>query len=202
MLTVFRMSKFSELRVLLEKELGYLPGGGAIDALLSRGVVKRYSRGDAVIAEGTTCSDIFIICSGITRFVDMNGDRERTFAFALSGTIFASKYSFVMDMPSYYRVEACCDTELLCIRKADFWEVMGEHHELALWMLHYAYGELFFQEHKNAMVHNGSASERYRRMLGDRTEIVEKVPQKIIASYLGVTPEYLSKLKREFLKGE
>lgn len=67
-------------------------------------------------------------------------------------------------------------------------------------MLHYAYGELFFQEYKNASVINGSARERYKKMLGDRPYIIEKVPQRIIASYLGITPEYFSKLKREYLK--
>ena len=196
------MSVYEDLKALLEKELGYLPSGPGLDMLLSRGTVEDFSRGDVVIEKGNRCSDVFIIKSGIARFVDFDGDRERTFAFALPGTIFASKHSFVMGLPSYYQVEACCDSEFLRIDMKSFWEVMECDHQVALWMLRYAYGELFYQEHKNAVVHNGSASDRYRSMLGDRPEIIEKVSQKIIASYLGVTPEYLSKLKREFLKGK
>ena len=65
-------------------------------------------------------------------------------------------------------------------------------------MLRYAYGELFYQKQKNPAVQNGSARERYQNMFGDRPEIIEKVPQKIIASYLGVTPEYFSRLKKEY----
>jgi len=49
-------------------------------------------------------------------------------------------------------------------------------------------------------VHNGTAADRYRRMLADRPEITDRVPQKMVASYLGVTPEYLSKLKRDYFK--
>jgi CRP-like cAMP-binding protein len=190
-----------KLKLLLKDELGFLPNGEAMDRLLERGNMEHFTRGDIIIEKGRKCADIFIMADGIIRFVDYDGDRERTFAFALPGTIFMSKHSFAMNLPSYYQVEACCETALLRIRKDDFWEVLGENRDLAIWMLHYAYGELFFQEHKNAVVHNGSAADRYRSMLGDRPMIIEKVPQKIIASYLGVTPEYLSRLKREYLHG-
>lgn len=191
---------FEKLKSLLKDELGHLPDDDGLDELFSRGDMLTLSRGDIVIGEGTRCTDVYVVEEGIVRFVDMNGDRERTFSFGLPGTMFFSKHSFVMNMESYYRVEACCHTRLMRVSKGDFWEVVTRHHDLAMWMLQYAYGELFFQEYKNAVVHNGNAAERYRRMIGDRPEIIEKVLQKIIASYLGVTPEYLSKLKRDFLK--
>lgn len=194
------MPDFTTIKALLERELGYLPKGSGMDELLDRGESLRFSRGDTVIYAGMRNPDVYIVVSGIVRFIDMNCDHERTFAFALSGTIFTSKHSFVMNRPSHYHVKACCDTELLRISREDFWDVVNTNLELALWMLNYAYAEFFFQEHKNAVLHTGSASDRYRSMLTDRPEIIEKVPQKIIASYLGVTPEYLSKLKRQFLK--
>ncbi|MDE5877837.1 MAG: Crp/Fnr family transcriptional regulator [Muribaculaceae bacterium] len=192
------MNSNNELKQLLEQELGYLPGA-SIDLLLSKGVIKHYNRGQVIIECGKLCDDIFIIKEGIMRFVDMNGDRERTFAFALPGTLFFSKHSFVMSLPSYYQVEACCECELMVISRQDFWQAAEESHELALWLLHYAHGELFYQEYKNSAVHNGTAAERYRKMIADRPAIIKTVSQKIIASYLGVTPEYLSRLKREFL---
>ncbi|MDE5790579.1 MAG: Crp/Fnr family transcriptional regulator [Muribaculaceae bacterium] len=189
-----------KLKVLLKNELGYLPANDAIDLLIDFGQEVSYSRGDVMIGVGEMVPDVFIVESGIIRFVDMNGDRERTFGFALAGTVFMSKHSFVMDLPSYYQVEACCESEVLVIKRDAFRKAINESKDLALWMLDYAYGELFYQEHKNKAIHNGTAAERYRSIYADRPEILEKVPQKIIASYLGVTPEYLSKLKRESLK--
>ncbi len=189
-----------KLKVLLKNELGYLPANDAIDLLIDFGQEVSYSRGDVMIGVGEMVPDVFIVESGIIRFVDMNGDRERTFGFALAGTVFMSKHSFVMDLPSYYQVEACCESEVLVIKREAFRKAINESKDLALWMLDYAYGELFYQEHKNKAIHNGTAAERYRSIYADRPEILEKVPQKIIASYLGVTPEYLSKLKRESLK--
>ena len=42
-----------------------------------------------------------------------------------------------------------------------------------------------------------SALERYRRFLQEFPEVVERVPQHLVASYLGITPEALSRLKRK-----
>ena len=187
------------LKQLLRKELGYLPEGDGVDVMPERRQPQIFHAGDTVIGMDSYCPDVFIVRDGIVRFADIDNERERTFAFALPGTIFMSKYSFVMGKPSYYSVEACCDTELLRISNSDYWNLVETYHELTLFMLHYAYGELYFQEYKNAAVINGSARERYKKMLGDRPYIIEKVPQKIIASYLGITPEYFSKLKREYL---
>lgn len=189
-----------KLKELLKNELGYLPENNAIDILLDLGQSAEYSRGDIIVPAGEFVPDVFIVESGIVRFVDMNGDRERTFGFAISGTVFMSKHSFVMDLPSYYQVEVCCDSFVMTIKRDAFRKAIRESQDLALWMLDYAYGELFYQEHKNKAIHNGTAAERFKSLTIDRPEIVEKVPQKVIASYLGVTPEYLSKLKKEILR--
>ncbi len=193
---------FSEIKELIKQELGYLPEGDGLDELLSCGELKTYQRRAAIIESGRLEPDVYIVCKGIVRFFDNSGDRERTYGFALPGTIFVSQHSFVMNMPSYFCVEACCTAEILKISKADFWSTVERHYALALFLLHYAHGELFYREHKIAAVLNGSAADRFRSMLGDRPVIIEQVPQKIIASYLGVTPEYLSKLKRQYLKDQ
>ncbi|MDE6855613.1 MAG: Crp/Fnr family transcriptional regulator [Muribaculaceae bacterium] len=192
------MDVTDDIKKLLYDELGFLPE--SIDLLLENGKVRHYSKSDVVIECGKRTDDVFIVKSGIMRFVDMNGDKERTFAFALPGTMFFSKHSFVMQMPSYYQVEACCATDLVVITRDDFWKAAETSHELALWMLRYSHGELFYQEYKNAAIYNGTAAERYCKMITDRPAIIENVSQKIIASYLGVSPEYLCKVKRDFLK--
>lgn len=188
------------LSILLEKELGYLPEKESLEDFLRTGEYRRYQKGEAVIDMGTRCSDVFIVHEGIVRFTDMNGAVERTFAFALPGTLFMSKHSFVMDLPSHYLVEACTESVLWQISKEKYWEALGKHPDLALWMLHYAYGELYYQEYKNSQIHNGNARARYRNMIADRPEILRNVSQKTIASYLGITPEYFSRLKREYYR--
>lgn len=190
-----------QLLKLLEKELGYLPDGPGLRELLQSGERIKCYTGDILIEPGDINPDIYIVKSGILRFVDMNGVKERTFAFALPGSIVMSKYSFVMHKPSYYQVMTCCPTTVVRIPYDKFWECVNTYPSLAIWMLHYAYGELYYQEYKNSEVFNGTAKERFVRQLADRPEILSKVPQKIIASYLGIAPEYYCSIKREYLMG-
>lgn len=189
-----------ELKLLIKNELGFLPKGVGLDRLLARGEWLELPGRHVLTETGQKAPDVYVIKSGILRFSDMNGDKERTFAFALPGSILMNKHSFVMGLPSYYQVEACCPSLVLRIREQDFWEVVQADLDLAVYMLHYAYGELFYQEYKNSNTHNGRASERFEAMLSDRPSIIEKVPQRHIASYLGITPEYYSQLKKRFLR--
>lgn len=187
---------------LLEHELNHLPDGPGLAELLEASELMRFANGDVIIRSGRVVRDVFIVNTGIVRFADVADDRDRTFGFALPGSIFTSKYSFVMNQPSYYQVTACCDTTVVRIDYDTFWTYVRRYPALAIWMLEYAYGEMFFQEYKNSKVFNGTAKERFVRQLADRPEIINTVPQKFIASYLGITPEYYCQIKREYLRGK
>lgn len=191
-----------EMLQLLKGEMGYLPENNEMQVFLDNCEPLHLKRNDIIIEAGVLNSNVYIVKEGIIRFSDMNGDKERTFAFALPGTMFMSKHSFFKGLPSYYQVTACCDTTVLYTSKQTYYNIINTHHKLALWMLNYAYGELFFQEYKNANIQNGNAKERFKSILGDRPQLIRDVPQKILASYLGITPEYFSHLKREYLTGK
>lgn len=188
------------MKRLLKEEVGFLPEGPGLEKLLQRGEWIRTSGKQVLVEAGRTCPDVFIVREGIIRVWDFDNDKERTFGFGLPGTIFASKHSFVMDQPSHYQVETCCPSLVLRIPRRAFWEEVNADHSLALFMLHYSYGELYSHELKNSAIHNGTARERFISLAECRPMIMEKVSQKIIASYLGITSEYFSMLKRKILK--
>jgi hypothetical protein len=58
--------------------------------------------------------------------------------------------------------------------------------------------QLWFYEKKRTVL-NGYARERFESLMKNRPEIIEKVQAKIIASYIGITPQYLSTLKRQYM---
>ncbi|MDE6291014.1 MAG: Crp/Fnr family transcriptional regulator [Muribaculaceae bacterium] len=188
-----------EMKRLLKEEVGFLPSGPGLDRLLSRAEWLCVDAKYVVIEMGKTCPDVYILKDGIIRVWDFDGEKERTFGFGLPGTIFESKHSFVMHGPSYYQIETCCPSTILRIPEKDFWETVESDHSFAIFMLHNAYGELYSHEFKESTINNGTAKERFEAMLKYRPVILEKVPQKIIASYLGITSEYFSVLKRRLL---
>lgn len=189
-----------EMKRLLMEEVGFLPKGPGLDSMLRAGEWIRTSGRQVLVEAGKINPDVFIVREGIIRVWDYDKDKERTFGFGLPGTIFASKHSFVMNEPSHYQVETCCASTILRIPRRIFWDAVKEDHSLALFMLHNAYGELYSHEVKNSTIHNGSAKERFIAMAECRPLLMEMVPQKILASYLGITSEYFSILKRKILK--
>ncbi|MDE6632189.1 MAG: Crp/Fnr family transcriptional regulator [Muribaculaceae bacterium] len=194
-------TELEEMKQLLKEEVGFLPSGDGLNRLLSNAEWLHVDSKYVVIEMGKTCPDVFILKDGIVRVWDFDGERERTFGFGLPGTIFESKHSFVMHGPSYYQAETCCPSTILRIAEKDFWDMVEQDHSFAIFMLHNAYGELYSHEFKESTINNGTARERFEAMLKYRPVILEKVPQKIIASYLGITSEYFSVLKRRLLKG-
>lgn len=189
-----------EMKRLLREEVGFLPEGPGLDRMLTNGEWIRTEGRQVLVEVGKTCPDVFIVREGIIRVWDYDKDKERTFGFGLPGTIFASKHCFVMNEPSHYQVETCCASLVLRIPRQVFWDAVNDDHSLALFMLHNAYGELYSHELKNSAIHNGTAKERFISLAECRPMLMENVPQKILASYLGITSEYFSVLKREILR--
>ena len=106
----------------------------------------------------------------------------------------------ILDYHSYLgkgsacNIEACTPARLIRLRWRDYDELLNINFEFCRWRLMMAYNQMFFMEFKNS-VFMGNARERYLQLLAKRPEIIRHVSLKIIASYLGVTPNYLSNLR-------
>ena len=126
------------------------------------------------------------ITEGIMRSVYFDGVKERTLAFALPGTMSMSLHSYYMNRPVFLQHEACCEAAVLCSTKQNFDRFISLYPEFAQWALNMAYCQLYFYEMKLCVI-KGDARERFRSLIQNRPEILEKVPLNAIASYLGIT---------------
>jgi len=189
-----------ELKKLLNKECDRTLNDEEWDALFALSRERVLKKGEVLIGAGEVNPDIYIVKEGIVRGVDFNGDRERTFCFGLPGTIFNSRFSFYRQLPSYYQIEACCPSVVLQIPRDEYIALTDRNHAFAVWALHYAWYEQFLEEDRESTVHNGKAEERYLYMLKTRPQIVSGVSQQILASYLGISPEYLCRIKARILQ--
>lgn len=186
----------NNLKEMLKKECEYVPSDSTLEALLAAAISLEYKEKEPVIEVGSIDRSLYIVKSGIIRATDIDGERERTVAFATPGTVFFSKHSFIKGKPSYLRFEACCPSTVLRIPSALYREQLRTNHDFSLWILHLAYEELYYQELKNSGINQGAAKEKLVSFISIRPEIFEKVRQKYIASYLGIAPEYLCRLKK------
>lgn len=188
----------NSLRELLFTECAYRMKDETMDMFLGAMTELRVKAGESLIDYGALDGNIYVLKSGIIRGAYFNGFKEMTYAFGIPGTMLCSYYTFYKHEPSFFRIEACCDCIIMKVTKNRFLEMIRQSHDFAQWVLWMSVQQVWLYEKKLAVV-NGDAKERFEALIKNRPEIIENVPLKYIAAYIGVTPEYLSKVKRNFL---
>ncbi len=151
---------------------------------------------EVLIPYGKLDTNLYVQKTGILRACYFDEGNEKTYGFSNPGTIVISFHSHFVRRPSIFQIESCGESEMLKMTKRELDELLLESHEFARWMLAVHFGQLYINEFKHAQI-TGQAKERYLFLLENRPEIIERVPVKTLASYLGVTPNYLSRLKSE-----
>jgi CRP-like cAMP-binding protein len=185
------------LREQLNAECSYRMRPETMDlflGLMSEMTLKQY---ETLIDYGSMDSNIYVVRSGIIRSAYFNGFKEMTLAFGTAGTMLSSYYPFYKREPSFFKHEACCKLDVMKITRVKFLELTRQSHDFAQWAMWMSWSQLWLYEKKLEVV-NGDAKERFEAMLCNRPEIIEKVPMKYVASYIGVSPQYLCKMKRMF----
>jgi CRP-like cAMP-binding protein len=140
-------------------------------------------------------NNLYVLKEGIMRACYIDGGNEKTYGFADTGTVMISYHSHFMHRPSVFQIESCGETTVLKMEKKQLVELIDTSYEFAKWLLAIRTAQLYFNEFKLTAI-TGTAKERYISLIQNRPEILDRVPLKIIASYLGVAPNYLSYLKK------
>lgn len=175
---------------------GQLPLTDSImDELIDCGRILTVKRGEQLIAEGDYNPNFYILIDGIMRKWHWNDTVEITSAFALPGTQILDYHSYHGGKSSVINIEACCRSKVMEVKKEDYDRMTGRYIEFSNWRLLMAYNQLFYLELKQRVI-TGDARERYMAFIKARRDIMDKVPLKIIATYLGITPQYLSHLRK------
>lgn len=172
------------------------PGIDVIDRLIDMGRFVSLQRGEVLVREGSYNPNFYLLIEGVMRKWYWDNQNEITSCFATAGTQTLIYHCYYAGIPSTETIEACCKCLLMTVSKKDYDHLLSTSHAFALYNFEMAACDLYFNEKKRKL-YTGSAMERYKAMLENRKEIVLKVPQRILASYLGITPQYLSVIRRK-----
>ena len=155
-------------------------------------------KGSFFVSEGEIPDAMAFVVSGLYKYyyIDRNGN-ERIKHFSRENEFLSSYASLITRTPSLYYIEALEDSELLIIQYADYNK--GVLHNSVLQNVARVYTERMYtiKEQREGSFLKESAQERYLRFLKEQPELIERVTQKNIASYLGMTPESMSRIKRQ-----
>lgn len=192
------MSAKNCFREVLAEESDFPLTDSVYDLIVDAADEVSYGKREAIIVTGVVDPDVYIIKDGIVRGYILSQGDENNIYFGLEGTLLASMQSFSQGAPSIICVEACCQTTVLRLRKADVERLMDESSEFCRWIAGVFTRRSCYDELK-AKVMNGDARWRYEWLERCRPELFEHVPLKAIASYLKMTEVHVSRIRKQIL---
>ena len=192
--------EYTDFRNALLEESTYPISQHIFDYIIEKGKKIELKKNEILIGYDETDGSIYFILDGIIRGTVINDNgTERTVGFGLCGTMLYSAQCYTMGNPSIYQYQACCDSTVLKIAKAEFDRHLAEDHEFCRWVLGSFSLALGYRELRNEGL-NGVALFKYEWLKEKRPEIIEAVSDKIIASYLNITEVHLSRIKAKLLR--
>ncbi|CAM3938735.1 Crp/Fnr family transcriptional regulator [Flavobacterium antarcticum] len=153
-------------------------------------------RNEYLKVKDTTDTNLYFVVSGALRIYIVEESDEHSIRFGYKNNFIASLDSFISEKPSDLYIQALKKTELKVITKSNFMSFVESSAEnIKIWLL--MLGDLIFQQmERERDILTSSPLERYKRVLTRSPQLFQEVPHKYIASYLRMTPETLSRVKK------
>jgi CRP/FNR family transcriptional regulator, anaerobic regulatory protein len=152
---------------------------------------------DLLLKEGHVCKTIDFIVEGSARiYINYDGkDVSRQFFFE-NGFI-AELSSFLTQKPSLFSIDAIEDCKLLSITKPNIDKLYSERVNFLKFGKKIGEHIAIFNINRNVETYTLTAKQRYLRLIEERPKVMSRVPLHMIASYIGITPEALSRIRKE-----
>ncbi|HBL76631.1 MAG: hypothetical protein A2W90_24020 [Bacteroidetes bacterium GWF2_42_66] len=148
-----------------------------------------------LLKEGEISQNMCFVKKGCLRLWFNNDGKDITFQFFFEGQAVSSIESFWGQQPSIVSLESIEPSVVVFLKRDDFMAILNLYPDIKDWLFEKMvkrmadYSKLFLSRIKN------NPQERYCELLENNPEIIQRVPQHYIASYLGITPISLSRIR-------
>ena len=168
-----------------------------LDKFYSKLQLQQLGEKEFVIKEGQVCNYNYFIIKGLVRsfYIDKDGNEKISF-FALENWWFTSMESYAMQIPSLYSIQTIESTTVLKISKTDLDNLFESIPKFERLFRLIAQNMLIAIQRKTDIYQQMKSKERYEHFRNHFPDFLQLVPQYMIASYLEITPEYLSSLRK------
>ena len=162
---------------------------------------KELPKKDFLLKEGQSCKTISYVHSGALRafYVDKEG-RESTIMFAIHDWWITDMYCFVMEQPAMQNIVAIKNSSVLQLKKSDLEKLYLEVPKFERFFRIIMQNSYIREQLRVLQNLSMPAEKRYNIFINKYPQLMPHVTQKQIASYLGITPEFLSSVRRKKAK--
>jgi CRP-like cAMP-binding protein len=161
--------------------------------------LKQFKASEWLIESGKVTRQLFFIISGVLKVtIRTSEDKAEVFSFVKKDTFVTFLYSFYSNTPAYHGLQAACDIEALVLDTLE-WHKLYERlpylrsviDQIQILFM----AEIFLE--KNSYL-GGDAYHNYISLIKKESEVTNQVALTDVASYLGITPQSLSRIRRAY----
>lgn len=162
---------------------------------------KKIRKRQYLLQEGNICRHLAFVEKGLLRSYNVDDKGiEHMIHFAWEGWWMADMLSFLSIEPSTYDIDAIEDSELLLISRSDFEEMLLKVPVMERYFRILFQNNIISKERRLISSISNSAEEKFINLSVTNPELIKRIPQQLVASYLGITPETLSRIKNKLNK--
>lgn len=162
--------------------------------------IKKFKKGETILNEGVLTNDTFLILEGCIRKHRVLDGVDKTTDFYMEGEAVAEFASLSMNKPTLNSY-SCTENTIVVIvnseKEKKFYQKFPRFEEITRLETEKILGNN--QEQMSNFI-TQSPEERYQELLTTKPELLQRAPQHQIASYLGITPESLSRIRKRLVK--
>lgn len=165
----------------------------AQQALLRDAEEVQFSRMEIITWEGKIEQYMYFVLSGAQRSYYVHHDKEITFMFSYEGDVSGIPESFLLQKPTEYYLQALTPSKMIRIHHNTFQQLIEKYPSIAkakCQMVEYALDGLLKRQKELLCF---TAEERFRTFMKRSAHMLQMVPQKYLASYLGISQETFSR---------
>lgn len=156
---------------------------------------KKIKKNEYLLKAGEVCKDLIFVQSGSIRLYYLQEDVEVSVWFALAHSSAVEMYSFISETPTNNFLQAIEDSEILYLPKIELNILYEQYPKMQEMMRKFWEDVILHLLERFTALQRDSAEQRYLDIL-DKPELMQTIPQKYLASFIGVTPTSLSRIKK------
>jgi CRP-like cAMP-binding protein len=186
---------FPEFEIYIKEQASL--SGDDIELMRAKAIEKTLRRKDILVHQGDVCRYKIFVTKGLLRAYTAHEDgSEHIMHFSPENSWFTDPESFANATPSNYTIEALEHSEVILWTKNDLRYLVGNIPGLKAYFDKLIYKAGTILRHRLHSAISSTAEEKYEEFIKNHADIHARVPLHMVASYLGVTRETLSRIRR------
>ncbi|MBC7874900.1 MAG: Crp/Fnr family transcriptional regulator [Ferruginibacter sp.] len=187
----------TELKQFISKYISL--SADAMEEIAGKFKSRAIKKNEYLLKEGETCRDLVFVQKGCLRLYYLKEDIEISVWFAFEQSSAIEIYSFISENPSKYFLQAIEESEVLYLPKTELNKLYQSQPKMQEMMRNFWEDVILNLINRFTALQKDPAEQRYLDLL-NKPAYLETIPQKYLASFIGVTPTSLSRIRKKIIK--